>query len=52
MDRGAWQAIVHRVTKSWTQLKRLNERTHTHSCLHMEMAEIDSHNGDSMVHKA
>ena len=21
MDRGAWQAIVHRVTKSWTQLK-------------------------------
>ena len=22
MDRGAWQAAVHRVTKSWTQLKR------------------------------
>ena len=21
MDRGAWQAIVHGVTKSWTQLK-------------------------------
>ena len=21
MDRGAWQAMVHRVTKSWTQLK-------------------------------
>ena len=21
MDRGAWQATVHRVTKSWTQLK-------------------------------
>ena len=21
MDRGAWQAIVHRVAKSWTQLK-------------------------------
>ena len=21
MDRGAWQAAVHRVTKSWTQLK-------------------------------
>ena len=20
MDRGAWQAAVHRVTKSWTQL--------------------------------
>ena len=27
MDRGAWGAIVHRVTNSWTQLKRLN--THT-----------------------
>ena len=21
MDKGAWQATVHRVTKSWTQLK-------------------------------
>ena len=27
MDRGAWQVIVHRVTKSQTQLKRLC--THT-----------------------
>ena len=24
MDRGAWQAIVHGVSKSWTQLKRLS----------------------------
>ena len=24
MDRGAWQATVHRVAKSWTQLKWLN----------------------------
>ena len=24
MDRGAWRAIVHRVTKSQTQLKRLS----------------------------
>ena len=24
MDRGAWQATVHRVTKSWTQLKWLS----------------------------
>ena len=23
MDRGAWQATVYRVTKSWKQLKRL-----------------------------
>ena len=27
MDRRAWQATVHRVAQSWTQLKRLN--THT-----------------------
>ena len=24
MDRGAWQAIVHWVAQSWTQLKRLS----------------------------
>ena len=24
MDRGAWQATVHRVAKSWTKLKRLS----------------------------
>ena len=28
MDRGAWWAIVHRVAKSWTQLKQLS--THTY----------------------
>ena len=28
MDRGAWKATVHRVTKSQTQLKQLS--THTH----------------------
>ena len=27
MDGGAWQAAVHRVTQSWTQLKQLS--THT-----------------------
>ena len=27
-DRGAWRATVHRVTKSWTQLKRLS----MHAC--------------------
>ena len=30
MDRGAWRAMVHRVTQSQTQLKRL--RTGTRSC--------------------
>ena len=24
MDRGAWQAIVHGVAKSWTRLKQLS----------------------------
>ena len=24
MDRGDWRAIVHRVSKSWTQLKQLS----------------------------
>ena len=24
MDRGAWQATIHGVTKSWTQLKQLS----------------------------
>ena len=27
VDRGAWWATVHRVTKSWTRLKRLNKKT-------------------------
>ena len=29
MDRGAWKTMVHRVTKSWTQLKWLS--THAHA---------------------
>ena len=32
MDRGAWQATVHGVAKSWTRLKRLN--THTQNKAH------------------
>ena len=31
MDRGAWGATVHRVTKSQTQLKLLNTHTQTHT---------------------
>ena len=30
MDRGAWQATIHRVTKSQTRLKCLS----THACTH------------------
>ena len=29
MDGGTWQATVHRVTKSWTRLKRLSTHAHT-----------------------
>ena len=29
MDKGAWRAAVHRVTKSQTQLKQLGMHTHT-----------------------
>ena len=33
MDRGAWQAIVHGVAKSRTQLSmHTHTHTHTHSC--------------------
>ena len=31
MDRGTWQAIVHRVARSRIRLKRLS--THTHTCV-------------------
>ena len=35
MDRGAWQAIVHGVTKSWTQLSmHMHMHTHTHTHTH------------------
>ena len=29
MDRGDWWSVVHRVTKSWTRLKRLGTQTLT-----------------------
>ena len=28
MDRGAWQAMIHRVTKRWTHLKQLSMHAH------------------------
>ena len=30
MDRGAWWAIIHSVTKGWTWLKQLSTHTHIH----------------------
>ena len=35
MDRGAWQAVVHGVTKSWTcEHARIHTHTHTHNYLY------------------
>ena len=31
MDRGAWQAMVPRVAKSWTRVKQLGTHTHEHA---------------------
>ena len=28
MDRGAWKATIHGVTKSWTRLRQLSKHTH------------------------
>ena len=32
-DRGAWQAVVYRITKSQTSLKQLSTHAHTHTHL-------------------
>ena len=29
VDRGAWPTMVHRVAKSWTQMKLVHTHTHT-----------------------
>ena len=34
-DRGAWQATVHGVTKTWTGLKQLGMHTHSHDIYKM-----------------
>ena len=36
MDRGAWWAMVHRVTKSQTQLKQLSTHNYKHIDRHGE----------------
>ena len=37
MDKGDWQAIVHRVTKNQTQLKRLSTHTYIHIYTHIHI---------------
>ena len=36
MDRGAWRAIVHRVAKSWTRLKRLSKHARYNSSVSVQ----------------
>ena len=52
MDRGAWWATVHRVAKSWTQLKRVSTHAETFmqtkylvdtSLLHLKYFEVSEH---------
>ena len=43
MDRGAWQATVHRITKSWAQLRvhvHAHVRAHTHTHTHTLTATL------------
>ena len=43
MDRGSWRATVHRVEKSWTQLKRLSTHTGKHFIPQQEGAHSQAH---------
>ena len=59
MDRGAWLAIVHSVTRSWTQLSthaythtRARTHTHTHTWgrwLTAEDKDINSQVSDTLI---
>ena len=50
MDRGAWWATVHGITKSGTQLKQLSSSTH----IYYSESESVSHSvmSDSVTHQA
>ena len=41
MDRGAWQATVHKATKNQKQLKQLS----THTCTHEDLKSIKLYSG-------
>ena len=48
MDRGAWQATVHRVAKSWTRLNRLS----MHTCkgtFHTQIGTIKDKKGKDLT---
>ena len=39
MDRGAWQAMVHRVAKSWTRLRRLSMHANGWCIIMVQLAQ-------------
>ena len=43
MDRGAWQAIVHGLAKSWTRLKQLSARVCVCVCVCARMHTCAGH---------
>ena len=45
MDRGAWQATVHEIEKSWTQLSHTHTHTHTHTRTHTQKISPGSGGG-------
>ena len=42
MDKGAWQATIHRVTKSQTQMKRLSRHAHTHIYIYSHLLKSEN----------
>ena len=42
MDRGAWQATVHGVIKSWTKLSKTNTFTFFHDCAYTEQGSVNT----------
>ena len=51
MDRGTWQAAVHRVTKNQTWLKQLSARAHTHTHTHTHTHNLYVHSSTFKVLK-
>ena len=54
MDRGAWQATVHRVTQNQTQLKRLSMQTtelRRQPLLAIRRGDLDTRQGAAGSHK-
>ena len=35
MDQGAWRALVHSVTRSWTQVKQLSMHAYMCMCIYI-----------------